>query len=91
MATKAVDTRPEIGEQYVWEIPKVNFGPVFMTVRRVIGGRSPRVIFDCIGPDGRPYSRPRPHPLPLPASVRRERWTDRDIRKAVATLHGRTP
>jgi len=79
---------PEVGDRYVWEIPSFNFGPVFMTVRRVIkGGQAPRVIFDCIGTDGRPWRKPHRHFLPLPDTVRRQDWTEDDIRKADPGAH----
>lgn len=66
------------GDRYVWEIPSVNFGPVYMTVRRIIrGGRRPRVIFDCKAPGGRPYRHTRE--LPLPPFMQPRNWTEQDL------------
>jgi hypothetical protein len=75
----AVTVVPKPGDKYVWSIPGVAFGPIYMTVRKVIRGAQPRVIFDCVGPDGRPFRRSRRQYLPLPANVRRQDWTEQDI------------
>lgn len=88
--SQIVYTPPAIGDRYVWEVPQINFGPVFMVARRVLaGGHPPRVIFDCTGPDGQPFRRPHRHALPFPPSVRRQDWTDQDVRNAaIATFGG---
>lgn len=75
-----VYTLPAVGDRFVWEMPKVNFGPIFIEVTRVIrGGRCPRAFLACIGPDGRPFRHARRQPFPFPASMRREDWTEHDI------------
>jgi len=72
----------EPGDKFIWEIPGVEFGPIFMQLRKTIGGRNPRAIFDCWGPDGRQFRRPRRVSLPLPPTVRREDWTATDLMRA---------
>ena len=68
-----MDILPVKGERYVWEIPEVNFGPVFMEVHRVIRGVKPRVIFWCQGADEHRYRRTQR--LPLPVHMQRKDWT----------------
>lgn len=73
----SVSTPPQVGDRYVWEIPDT-FGPIFMIVHRTIGGRRPRVIFDCVGSGCRsPYR--RTHRLPLTPNMRRRDWTEQDL------------
>lgn len=79
-----VYTPPAVGDRFVWEIPQVNFGPIFIEVARVIrGGQCPRAYLHCTGPDGRPFRRARRQPLPLPASMRREDWTENDVQTVI--------
>ena len=73
---------PDPGTRFVWEIPEVNFGPIFMVVHKIIRGQRPRAIFHCWGPDGRPFRRPHRTFLPLPPTVRRKDWTEQDLIKA---------
>lgn len=73
---------PEPGTRFIWEIPDANFGPVYMVVQKVIRGQSPRVLFNCWGPDGRPFRRPHRAFLPLSQFVRPANWTETDLMKA---------
>lgn len=67
---------PTVGDRYVWEIPDV-FGPIFVVVARVIGGRKPRVVLHCRPEHGSTFRSVRT--LPLSPLFIQHNWSDADL------------
>jgi hypothetical protein len=75
--------KPEFGSRYVWEIPAISFGPIFMQVTNAPGrAKAGHVYFRCIGPTGEPFQKLKGVRLPLPANMRAREWTDADVAEA---------
>ena len=77
----------EQGTRYVWQNETIRLGPIWMEVVKPTGRLKPRhVYFRCIGPTGEPYAKLRAQPLPLPVNMRRQNWTDEDVRRTAEEL-----
>jgi len=71
---------PQVGDLYVWHVPQISFGPIFLVVRRVIRGQRPRAIFSSYDPN-RDVTYNHVAQLPLSTYIVRRDWCMEDVRK----------
>jgi hypothetical protein len=73
----------EAGDRYVWQVEKINFGPIFLEVVKPRGrAKNGHVYFRAIGPNGERWRKYKAQALPLPQNMRRTDWTDEDVQKS---------
>lgn len=73
-----VDT-PKRGDRYVWSLPGIDYGPVYMIVTRVMRNvERPSVVFEARAPQ-RPFPYTVRRPLPLSEYITRQDWTEADL------------
>lgn len=77
-----VDT-PKRGDRYVWSLPGIDYGPVYMIVTRVMRNvERPSVVFEARAPQRSfPYTVRRP--LPLSEYITRQDWTEAELKGEV--------